>query len=195
MEQQRRILIDALERYGVLRGTFTLKSGATSSWFIDTKRAICRAPVLAAVAELTLAALDARVSAIGGLTMGADPVAFATATLAQLRGRPLKAFSVRKEPKGYGQGGAIAGALDADDLVCVVEDTPTRGTSLLAAVKVVRASGASVVQTLAIVDRGGAAAQVVAPIPFVALVSAPELGLAFEGAESSQDSTAEGRAD
>jgi orotate phosphoribosyltransferase len=184
VDEYRRTLIDALERHAILRGTFTLKSGATSTWFIDTKRAICRPFVLAAVAELALTSLDPTVTAIGGLTMGADPVAFATATLAQLRGRPLKAFSVRKEPKGYGQGGAIAGALDPEDVACVVEDTPTRGASLLAAVEAVREAGATVAQTLAVVDRGGAARRVVAPVPFVALLTAPDLGLPYEGADA-----------
>lgn len=183
MGDHRRILIDALETHGILRGTFTLKSGATSTWFIDTKRAICRPMTLAATAELALEALDPAVTAIGGLTMGADPVAYATATLAQLRGRALKAFSVRKEPKSYGQGGAIAGALDPDDVVCVVEDTPTRGVSLLAAIDAVREVGAAVSQALAVVDRGGTAASVIAPIPFVALVRAPDLGLPYEGSD------------
>ncbi len=137
--------------------------------------------VLLTTAELVLDVLDPSVTAIGGLTMGADPIAFATATLAQARGRPLKAFSVRKEPKDYGQGGAIAGALDPDDHVCVVEDTPTRGVSLLRAIEAVSHLGATVVQALAVVDRGGQAADRIAPIPFVSLLTADDLGLGEPG--------------
>ena len=174
-------LIAGIKEYAITYGDFTLKSGRHSSWFIDTKRAICRHPILFRMAQLSLVALLDEVTAIGGLTMGADPVAFATATLGQAEGRPIGAFSVRKEVKEYGQGGRIAGALDQSDRVCVVEDTPSRGTSLLAAIEAVQATGATVVQALAIVDRGGTAASVVSPIPFVALVSAPELGLPYEG--------------
>jgi orotate phosphoribosyltransferase len=180
-DARRSTLIQGLRAYGVLEGTFELKSGRQASWFIDTKRAICRPPYLGLVAELALEVLDPHVVAVGGLTMGADPVAFATAALAQRSGRPLKAFSVRKEAKGYGQGGRIAGALDEGDLVCVVEDTPSRGTSLAAAVAAVTEAGAQVIQTLAVVDRGGTAARVVAPVPFVALLTAPDLGLPYDG--------------
>ncbi len=181
LAEAREILIAALNEHAILRGEFTLKSGARSTWFIDAKRAICRHPVLAATAILTLDRLDPQVTAIGGLTMGADPIAFAAAALAQASGRPLRAFSVRKEAKGYGQGGRIAGSLEPDDLACVVEDTPSRGTSLLAAVEAVRAEGARVIQALAVVDRGGTAARVVDPLPFTPLLTAPDLGLPYEG--------------
>jgi orotate phosphoribosyltransferase len=174
-------LIAAIKTDAITYGDFTLKSGMKSTWFIDTKRAICRPPILLRMAQLALMAISDEVTAIGGLTMGADPVAFATATLGQAEGRALGAFSVRKEVKEYGQGGRIAGSLNPTDRVCVVEDTPSRGTSLLAAIEAVQASGATVIQALAIVDRGGTAASVVAPIPFVALLSAPDLGLPYEG--------------
>ncbi|WP_298335897.1 orotate phosphoribosyltransferase [Ferrimicrobium sp.] len=174
-------LIASIKEYAITYGDFTLKSGARSTWFIDTKRAICRPPTLFRTAQLTLAALADDVTTVGGLTMGADPIAFATAAIAQANGRNLGAFSVRKEPKEYGQGGRIVGNLTEHDRVCVVEDTPSRGTSLKAAIEAVEATGAKVVQALAIVDRGGSASQVVAPIPFVALITAPDLGLPYEG--------------
>ena len=86
------------------------------------------------VAEAVLDVLPDEATAIGGLTMGADPVAFVTAGVAATRGRALKAFSVRKEAKDHGGGGRIAGALDPGDRVVVTEDAVTRGTSLLEAV-------------------------------------------------------------
>ncbi|MHB8190389.1 MAG: orotate phosphoribosyltransferase [Ferrimicrobium sp.] len=176
-------LRDALLRDALLRGEFQLKSGLASTWFIDTKRAICNHPILAITAELALRALDPRVNAIGGLTMGADPIAFATATLGQIRGRDLHAFSVRKESKGYGQGGRIAGVCHSQDLVCVVEDTPSRGTSLISAVDAVAEAGAQVIQALAVVDRGGTAGGLLLDrhISFTPLFSAPDLGLDYEG--------------
>ncbi len=174
-------LIASIKEHAITYGDFVLKSGAKSTWFIDTKRAICRPPILFHTAQLALATLLEEVTAIGGLTMGADPIAFAAAAIAQSEGRRLSAFSVRKEIKEYGQGGRIAGNLTSSDRVCVVEDTPSRGTSLQAAIEAVEATGATVVQALAVVDRGGSAAAVVAPIPFVALISAPDLGLPYEG--------------
>ena len=87
------------------------------------------------VADGVLSVVPDDATAIGGLTMGADPVAFVTAGVAATRGRDLKAFSVRKEAKDHGGGGRIAGALDPGDRVVVTEDTVTRGTSLLEAAR------------------------------------------------------------
>jgi orotate phosphoribosyltransferase len=136
------------------------------------------------VAEALLEILPEEATAIGGLTMGADPVAFITAGVAAGRGRALKAFSVRKEAKDHGGGGRIAGALDAGDRVVVTEDTVTRGTSLLEAVEAVREAGAEVVLAVAVVDRGGTAQSMLAGagVPFRAVLSAPDLGFDYEGA-------------
>ena len=115
--------------------------------------------------------------------MGADPVAFVTAGVAATRGRPLKAFSVRKEAKDHGGGGRIAGALDPGDKVVVTEDTVTRGTSLLEAARAVREAGADPILLVAVVDRGGTAAAMAAAegLPFRAILTAPDLGLRLRG--------------
>src|SRR5271155_878899 len=97
--------------HSVRRGDFVLKSGRRSSWFIDSKQTVCRPEAMVLVADAVLSLVPPEATAIGGLTMGADPVAFVTAGVAALRGRPLKAFSVRKEAKDHGGGGRIAGAL------------------------------------------------------------------------------------
>ncbi|MGB0822238.1 MAG: orotate phosphoribosyltransferase, partial [Ilumatobacteraceae bacterium] len=131
--------------HSVKRGEFTLKSGAKSSWFLDTKQTACRPDGIVLVAEALLDILPSDATAIGGLTMGADPVAFGVAAVAATKGRMLRSFSVRKEAKDHGVTGRLAGALLPDDRVVIVEDTTTRGTSLLEAVEVVRAFGASVV--------------------------------------------------
>jgi orotate phosphoribosyltransferase len=168
----------------VRRGEFTLKSGRTSTWFIDSKQTICAPDVMVDVATLVLAAIPDDVTAIGGLTMGADGVSFITAGIAATRGRTLSAFSVRKEVKDHGAGGRIAGVLHAGDRVVITEDTVTRGTSLLEAVHVAQAVGAEVVLILAVVDRGGTAEEMTAKegLKFQALFTAPDLGFAYEGA-------------
>jgi len=173
-----------LLEHSVKRGDFTLKSGRRSSWFIDSKQTVCRPEAMVLVAEGILSVVPDDATAIGGLTMGADPVAFVTAGVAATRGRHLKAFSVRKEAKDHGGGGRIAGALDPGDRVVVTEDTVTRGTSLLEAAHAVREAGAEPVLLVAVVDRGGTCAAMAAAegLEFTALLTAPDLGFDYEGA-------------
>jgi orotate phosphoribosyltransferase len=176
-------LREHLLEHAVRRGDFVLKSGRRSSWFIDAKQSICRPEAMLLVADAVLGLLPADATAIGGLTMGADPVAFVTAAVATGRGRPLKAFSVRKEEKDHGVGGRIAGALDPGDKVVVTEDAVTRGTSLLEAARAVRAAGAEPVLLVAIVDRGGTVTAMAAAegLSFRPVLTAPDLGFPFEG--------------
>jgi len=176
-------LVGHLREHAVRTGDFTLSSGRKSSWFIDSKQTVCRPDGLLLVASAFLAVLPDDVTAIGGLTMGADPVAFGVAGVAAARGRQLRAFSVRKEAKDHGVGGRIAGALEPGDRVVITEDTVTRGTSPLAAAEVVRAFGAVPVLVVAVVDRGGtcAARCEAVGIGFRALVTAPDLGFDYEG--------------
>jgi orotate phosphoribosyltransferase len=173
-----------LLEHSVKRGDFTLKSGRKSSWFIDSKQTVCRPEAMLLVADAVLSVVPPDATAIGGLTMGADPVAFVTAGVAATRGRLLKAFSVRKEAKDHGAGGRIAGALDPGDKVVVTEDTVTRGTSLLEAAHAVQEAGAEVVLLVALVDRGGTVEAMAAAerLPFRAVLSAPDLGFPYEGA-------------
>ena len=173
-----------LLEHSVKRGEFVLKSGRTSSWFIDSKQTVCRPEAMVLVADGILSVVPDDATAIGGLTMGADPVAFVTAGVAATRGRALKAFSVRKEAKDHGAGGRIAGALDPGDKVVVTEDTVTRGTSLLEAAHAVREAGAEPVLLVAVVDRGGTCAALAAAegLEFRALLTAPDLGFDYEGA-------------
>ena len=171
-----------LLEHSVKTGDFVLKSGRRSTWFIDSKQTVCRPDGMVLVAEAMLAVLPDEATAIGGLTMGADPVAFVTAGVAAMRGRPLKAFSVRKEAKDHGGGGRIAGALDPGDKVVVTEDTVTRGTSLLEAVQAVREAGGEVVLAVAVVDRGGSAESILGAegVTFRAILGAPDLGFDYE---------------
>ena len=162
-------------------GDFTLKSGAKSSWFLDTKQTACRPDGIVLVSDVALSLIPADATAIGGLTMGADPVAFGVAAVGATRGRSLRSFSVRKEAKDHGVTGRLAGALQPGDRVVVTEDTVTRGTSLMEAVDAVEAFGATVVLITVIVDRGGTCAAMAAErgITYAPMLTAPDLGFAF----------------
>ena len=115
-------LRDHVLEHAVKRGEFTLKSGATSSWFLDTKQTACRADGVIAVTDAVIEVFGdefGRIDAIGGLTMGGDPVAYGVQAVAATRGYALRSFSVRKEPKAGGITGRIAGALQPGDRVRV----------------------------------------------------------------------------
>ena len=184
MSDERDFVLAHLLEHSVRRGEFVLKSGRSSSWFIDSKQTICSPEVMPRLAALMLERIPRNASAIGGLTMGADGVSFITAGVLATQGRYLRAFSVRKEVKDHGGGGRIAGALVPGDKVVVTEDTVTRGTSLLEAATVVQEFGAEVLMLLAVVDRGGTATAMAAErgLTFDALFSAPDLGFEYEGA-------------
>jgi orotate phosphoribosyltransferase len=190
----REALIAHLLEHSIRTGDFTLKSGRKSTWFCDAKQTACRAEGILLVADAALAELDALdaaaaaegvgpITAIGGLTAGADPVAFGIAAVAATRGRHLRSFSIRKESKDHGVQGRLAGALLPGDRVVITEDTVTRGTSPLEAAAAVRALGAEPVAVLPIVDRGGTcgAAAAETGIAFRPLVTALDLGFPYEG--------------
>ncbi len=174
----RHALREHVLEHSVKRGEFTLKSGARSSWFLDTKQTACRPDGIVLVADAMLAIIPDDATAIGGLTMGADPVAFGVAAVAATRGRELRSFSVRKEAKGHGVTGRLAGALLRGDRVVIVEDTTTRGTSLMEAVEVVREFGAEPVLVSLIVDRGDTCAAMcgAAGVRYEPLLTAVDLG-------------------
>jgi orotate phosphoribosyltransferase len=184
MSDARQRVLDHLLQHSVRRGDFVLKSGRTSSWFIDSKQTICAPEVMEDLATLVLERMPSDVTAIGGLTMGADGMSFITAGVAATKGRALNAFSVRKEVKDHGAGGRIAGVLHAGDRVLITEDTVTRGTSLLEAAHVAQDAGGEIAMILAVVDRGGTAEAMCAKegITFSALFSAIDLGFPYEGA-------------
>lgn len=176
-------LVEHLLAYSVRRGDFVLKSGKRSAWFIDAKQTTCRPEGMLLVADAALAVIPDDVTAIGGLTMGADAAAFGIAAIAASRGRELRSFSVRKEVKDHGGGGRIAGALQPGDRVVITEDAVSRGVSMLEAAAVVQEAGAEPVLLLTVVDRGGTVAAMAAEhgLPLIALVTAIDLGFAYEG--------------
>ncbi len=174
-------LVEHLLANAVRTGDFVLKSGQRSTWFIDVKQTTCSPDGMLLVADAALEVLPPEITAVGGLTMGADAAAFTIAAVAAMRGRPLRAFSVRKEVKDHGGGGRIAGALEPGDKVAITEDAVTRGVSMLEAAAVVREAGAQPVLLLPVVDRGGTVTAMAQEqgIPVHALVTAPDLGFPF----------------
>ena len=135
---------------------------------------------LALIGPLGVSALDAAgwsVDAVGGLTLGADPVSYAIAYASTLVGTPIRAFTVRKEPKTHGTGRLIEGPFREGDRVAVVEDVITTGGSALRATQAVRDAGGIVTGVLALVDReeGGRQALEGAGLPVVALARASEI--------------------
>jgi orotate phosphoribosyltransferase len=181
LDPARSALRDHVLRHSLKTGSFTLKSGAKSSWFLDTKQTACRADGVLLMADVALSIIPGDVVAVGGLTMGADPVAYGIAAVAATRGRDLRSFSVRKEAKDHGVTGRIAGALMPGDKVVITEDTVTRGTSLMEAVDAVIAFGAIPIFITVVVDRGGTCAAMAAErgIAYEPMLTALDLGYGY----------------
>jgi orotate phosphoribosyltransferase len=163
--------------------SFTLASGKLSNWFCNGKEVTLRAEGLRLVAELMLDALrDSRPQAVGGVSIGADPMIGAMVALSGGTELPLQGFIVRKEAKDHGLGDRIAGpSLALITRVAMVEDVTTTGGSTLGAIEALRAAcpEVEVVMVLTIVDReeGAAAAYAAAGIPFAALLTKTDLGV------------------
>jgi orotate phosphoribosyltransferase len=133
---------------------FKLVSGRESPYYIDCRPTTHNAQGLALIGEIIFQLIqDLQVTAIGGLTMGADPIAHATALTSYLKGQPVNAFSVRQKPKEHGTGGLLVGDVTPGDRAVVVEDVVTTGGSALRAVAAAREFGLKVVKVLILVDR------------------------------------------
>jgi len=163
------------------RGRIKLASGRESDFYFDLKPTMLHPSGAAWLAMLILDALEGeQVDAIGGLEMGAVPLAATAAAFSHVRGRPLQAFFVRKRPKEYGGLKLVEGLPKGETLagkrVVIVEDVATTGGSAIKAVEAVRSEGAEIVLVLAMVDRQEGAAETFASVgvPFRALFTAAE---------------------
>ena len=149
-------LVRLLAQRSVRRGRFTLASGRESSHYVDARLTTMSPEGLAVIGPLALEAIRARgwhVDAVGGLTLGADPISYATA-LASVALPPLvRAFTVRKEAKQHGTGRLIEGPMREGDRVVVIEDVITTGGSALRAAEAIQRAGATISGILALVDR------------------------------------------
>jgi orotate phosphoribosyltransferase len=165
-------LIEELREHALVVGTVTLTSGAQAEYYVDAKRAILRPTGFAALGALLAAQVsDWGGTAVGGMTMGADPVACA----ALAAGACAKAFFVRKEAKAHGLQRRIEGPpLDPEDRCIVVEDVVTTGSSTLAAIEALHEAGQEIGGVISVLDRlagGGAGIERAADAPYVALTT------------------------
>jgi len=180
MNQREQLRALLLER-SVRTGDFVLASGARSDFYVDARRTTMSGEGQRLIGILGLAALEQagwNPVAIGGLTLGADPVAYAIAHASAVAGRRIDAFTVRKEIKAHGTGRRIEGGFDPGIDVVVIDDVVTSADSALRAVEVIRAEGGRVLGVLSVVDRGEGGRERLqeAGIPLVALFTARELG-------------------
>jgi len=175
-------LVELLQRDALRTGTFTLASGRTSHYYVDGRKVTLSAEGAPLIAEAVLDILLGYpgIRAVGGLTMGADPIVGATLALASHHGRSnLRGFLVRKQAKGHGTGNLVEGPIEAGSLVAIVDDVATTGGSSLQAVDAVEAMGCTVGVIIVVLDRleGAAAAFEARGLDFRALATIRDLGV------------------
>lgn len=165
----------------VFHGEFTLTSGASATYYVDLRKVSLDHRVAPLIGQVMLDVISEfeNVSAVGGLTMGADPIATAIMHQGAAAGREIDAFVVRKEPKDHGRGRQVEGPDVAGKRVIVVEDTSTTGGSPLKAIQALRAVGAEIVAVAVVVDRNtGAREKIEAEgIPYRYALNLKDLGL------------------
>lgn len=174
-------LIELFRSRALRFGDFTLSSGKKASYYLDGKQVTLHSLGLRQVSlGLWGVIRDLPVTAVGGMSLGADPIVAGVLTVAAEEGRELTGFVVRKEPKSHGTQRYIEGPLRPGERVAIVEDVVTTGGSSLQAIERVREFGAEVVEVLAIVDRmeGAAAAFRERNIPFRSLLTIADFGIA-----------------
>lgn len=184
LKPDRERLLELLRTQSLLFGDFTLVSGQNSPFYFDSKRTtlLPEGACLTALQVLaTIREQGIRADAIGGMTLGADPIVCPVAALSQVQGDPLRAFIVRKEAKGHGTGRAIEGQLVPDSRVIVVDDVVTTGGSTLQAIEAVEAEGHRVVAVLCLVDREQGGTEKLRRWPFHALFRRSEIFRDAEG--------------
>jgi orotate phosphoribosyltransferase len=172
-------LLRLIQDQAVVHGDFVLSSGRRATSYVDLRRVLLNGRGAALAGRVMLeATADLAYDAVGGLTLGADPVATAMMHAASAAGRPLNAFVVRKEEKTHGLQRRIEGPDVEGRRVLAVEDTSTTGSSVLTAVDALREAGADVVGVAVIVERGARDRVTEQGLPFRAVYELADLGLA-----------------
>jgi orotate phosphoribosyltransferase len=167
-----------LKEHSLMFGDFTLASGKKSTFYFDSKKTTLRPEGAYRVASEMLRLISTRniqADAIGGLTLGADPIVCPVAALSHGTERPLRAFIVRKEAKGHGTTRQIEGDLEPNSRVVVVDDVVTTGGSTLKAIEAVEQAGHEVVAVVCIVDREQGGAEAFSRWPFYPLFTRSEI--------------------
>ncbi len=173
-------LIQLVESLALRRGSFTLASGKTASFYLDCRKLTLDGEGVNLVAAGILELLENDwPDCVGGMAIGADPITAAVITVAWQRGHRLAGFIVRKEPKGHGTGQQVEGPVQPGQRAVIVEDVVTSGGSLIAAIDQARQAGLVVDRAIAIVDRlaGGAERIAAAGVTFHALLNIRQLGI------------------
>ena len=175
-----RTLVALLAERSAKRGEFTLASGKRSTFYVDARLTTMSPEGLSIIGPLALSVLQQAgwsIDAIGGLTLGADPISYAISYASAQTGHPLRAFTVRKEAKTHGTGKLLEGPFRKGDRVAVIEDVLTTGGSALRAIDAVRAAAGTVVGVLALVDREEGGRQAIEKIgfPVIALTTASQI--------------------
>ncbi len=183
MGDSRARLLTMLARKSFRLGNFTLSSGGTSDYYIDCRLTTLDAEGAVATGEAVLEEIGERgwnVTAIGGLTMGADPIVVATSVISAQQGKPINGFLVRKAEKTHGTGQRVEGFREKGARVVIVDDVCTTGASTIQAIEAGREFGFEIVGVLCLVERQEAGGrmnveQSAAPAPFVALFTATDV--------------------
>ncbi|MED7948687.1 MULTISPECIES: orotate phosphoribosyltransferase [unclassified Streptomyces] len=178
MSNDRDALLAQIKDKAVVHGKVTLSSGKEADYYVDLRRITLDGRAAPLVGRVMLDATShLEYDAVGGLTLGADPVAASMLHAAAARGRELDAFVVRKAGKAHGLQRRIEGPEIKGRRVLAVEDTSTTGGSVLTAVEALREAGAEVVGVAVIVERGAAPAIEAAGLPYVTAYTLEDLGL------------------
>lgn len=178
VETDREALRREIQDHAVVHGKVVLSSGREADYYVDLRRVTLSATAAPLVGRVMLElTADLAYDAVGGLTLGADPVATAMLHAAAARGRALDAFVVRKSGKAHGLQRRIEGPDVSGRRVLAVEDTSTTGGSVLTAVAALREAGAEVVGVAVIVERGAAPTVAAAGLPYLAAYGLSDLGL------------------
>jgi orotate phosphoribosyltransferase len=173
-------LIEQIKTLAIVRGKVTLSSGRTADYYVDMRRVTLDGRVASSIGRVMRALVaDWDFEAVGGLTLGADPVATAMMHAAATAGERLDAFVVRKEGKAHGLQQRIEGPSVAGRRVLAVEDTSTTGASVLTAAQALSEAAAQVIGVAVVVDRNTGAREAVeaAGLPYRAAITAADLGL------------------
>jgi len=176
-------LVELIKELAVVHGRVTLSSGLEADYYVDLRRATLHHEAAPLIGQVMLDMLDAAgitdFEAVGGLTMGADPVGTAIMHQAAARGRKVDAFVVRKQAKEHGMGRQVEGPDVSGRKVVVVEDTSTTGGSPLTAAKALETAGAIIVAVATVVDRDTGAQKIIedAGYRYLSAVSLDDLGL------------------
>lgn len=178
MSQMRDRLKQLFLERAVSFGTFTLASGKTSSYYINSKKVLFHSEAVALLGELLYEATsDLEIQAIGGLEVGAIPMATAACLAYHQHGRAMEGFFVRKQAKGHGSQSRIEGQVKAGDRVAVVDDVLTTGGSVVQAIEELEKLGASVLRVVCIVDRLQGAREALARYDYQPLFTIADLGI------------------